>query len=87
MKFLKSLLNLCPYTHLWQAVKTAIEERRLPDSARSGAFITVLGLCCPIFWMAYFRGASRSELIFHAVHSGIFILIGMVMMLAGMIKK
>lgn len=82
-----SLLKLCPYTHLWQTIKIAVKERRLPASARQGAIIALVGLFCPIFWAAYFRGASRSELIFHATHSGIFVLIGVVLMLVGLARK
>ena len=85
--FTKSLLNLCPYTHLWRVIKTAVKERTLPTSAKLGANIALLGIFCPLFWMALLRGASRSELIFHATHSGIVFTIGIVLMLVGMARK
>lgn len=80
------LLNLCPYTHLWRAAKHAVTTRSLPRSARPGAGIALLGLFCPFFWIALLGGAGKGELLFHATHSGIVILIGIVMMLASMAK-
>jgi len=78
------LLNFCPYTHLWRAAKHAVTTRRLPQSARSGASIALLGLFCPFFWIALLSGASKGEILFHATHSGIVILIGIVMILASL---
>ncbi|WP_417240429.1 hypothetical protein [Celeribacter halophilus] len=83
---MKRLLNLCPYTHLWRAGKRAVVERKLPDSARPGAFVTLLGLFCPFFWLALFTGASRSELTFHAIHSGVVMLIGVILLVIGLAK-
>jgi len=84
---LKSLLNLCPYTHLWRAIKRVVKERALPKSARTGANIALLGLLCPFFWIALFSGASTGELIFHACHSAAVFLIGVIMLLAALIKS
>jgi hypothetical protein len=81
------LLSVCPYTHLWRVIKTSIAERKLPAATRQGAFITLLGIFCPIFWVALFTGASASELKFHAIHSGIVVLIGVVLMISGLMKK
>lgn len=83
----RALSKFCPYSHLWGVFKLALTERRLPASARPGAYIALLGLFCPIFWTAYFRGAPRDELLFHATHSGIFVLVGVVLMFVGMAKK
>lgn len=80
------LLNLCPYTHLWRAGKRMIVERKLPNAARTGAYVALLGLFCPLFWIALFTGASKGELIFHAIHSGVVILIGVTMLLVGLAK-
>lgn len=81
------LLRLCPYSVLWRAVRASVKERRLPSSARPGAMIALLGLFCPLFWTALLRGASRSELLFHASHSGIVVCIGLLLMLAGLVKN
>lgn len=81
------LLKMCPYSVLWKAIKVAINERRLPRSARQGALIALLGLFCPLFWIAYFNGASGKELIFHAVHSGTFVVVGLVLMVIGLLKS
>ncbi|GAA6201226.1 hypothetical protein [Aquicoccus sp. SU-CL01552] len=80
------LLNFCPYTHLWRAMKHAVTTRRLPQSARSGASIALLGIFCPLFWIALLRGASKGEILFHATHSGVVILVGVGMMLASLAK-
>ena len=84
---LGSLLNLCPYTHLWRAMKRVVAERKLPSSARTGASIALLGLFCPFFWIALFTGASREELIFHGCHSGLVFLIGLVLMLNALARQ
>lgn len=81
-----TLLNLCPYTHLWRAVKRMVAERKLPDSARTGAYVALLGLFCPFFWFALLTGASRAELVFHAVHSGVVFLAGVVLLVIGLAK-
>jgi hypothetical protein len=81
------LLKACPYTHLWLVIKTSISERKFPAAARQGAFITLLGIFCPIFWIALFTGASAEDLKFHATHSGIVALIGVVVMVAGLMKN
>ena len=82
-----SLFKLCPYFQLWQTGKMAIKERQLTAFGRQGSLIALLGLCCPFFWVALFRGASRGELILHAMHSGIFIIIGVVLMLLGVVVR
>lgn len=84
---LKSLMTLCPYVRLWGIVRTAIATKKLPESARPGAFITLLGLFCPLFWIALFTGASRAELTFHATHSGLVCCIGILLMIAGWRKE
>ena len=82
------LLNICPYTHLIRVIRTAVKERKFPNTAaRQGAILMVIGLCCPIFWISLIAGASADTLRFNAMHSGIFALIGLVIMIAGFIKK
>jgi len=81
------ILNICPYTHLWRVIKKAVKECKLPAAARQGSYIFLLGLLCPFFWIALFRGASPEELRFHATHSGIVALIGLVIMIRGLIKE
>ncbi|WP_168199271.1 hypothetical protein [Pseudorhodobacter turbinis] len=87
LKIKTTLLNLCPYTHLWRAGRRMITDRKLPESARPGACIALLGLFCPLFWIALFSGAGKGELIFHAIHSGVVFLIGIVMLLVGLAKE
>ena len=37
------LMRFCAYTHLWQVLKFSFKERRLPESAKQGVFIALLG--------------------------------------------
>ena len=83
----RSLLNLCPYTHLGRAIRRMATERKLPESARTGALVALLGLFCPFFWIALLTGASKGELIFHATHSGVVFLIGIVLLLVGLARE
>ena len=81
------LLNICPYTHLIRVIRTAVKEHKFPNTAaRQGATIMVIGLCCPIFWISLIAGASADTLRFNAIHSGIFALIGLFIMIAGFLK-
>ncbi len=82
----RKLLNLCPYKHIYAVVKQTIKEGRLPPSAKSGAMITLLGIFCPIFWVALFSGVRGGELLFHAAHSSIVAGIGFVLMIQGLLK-
>ena len=82
------LLNICPYTHLIRVIKTAAKERKFPNpTAKQGATIMIIGILCPIFWISLISGASADTLRFNAIHSGIFAMIGFVLMIAGFLKK
>lgn len=45
-----------------------------------GRNMALIGFFCPIFWMSLFSGADTSTLLFNAVHSGLVILLGLVVM-------
>lgn len=78
---------LCPYAHIWHAVRNLVVEKEMPAAARQGAIIAIMGLCCPLFWIALYSGASREELIFHALHSGAVFAVGAVLFVVGIAKK
>jgi len=80
-------MSFCAYTHLYCVIKHVITKRKLPDSIRQGAFIALLGFFCPFFWTALFTGASRGELIFHFVHSGIVFFFGILLILKALSKE
>lgn len=42
--------------------------------------MAVVGLLCPLFWTALLSGARGWALGIHALHSGAFVLIGLLMM-------
>ena len=83
----RSVQELCPYTHLWRVLRIAIRQRSLPNSSRPGAMIALMGLLCPIFWIALLTGAGREELLFHASHSAIVFVVGLLLMVAGLKKE
>ncbi|WP_345336478.1 hypothetical protein [Ferrimonas pelagia] len=77
---LQRVLKLCPYHQIGQIINLLRREGRLPDSAKPGAFIALMGLCCPLFWGALWLGVSRNELLFHASHSALVCLLGLFLM-------
>lgn len=84
--FARFLIRLCPYTHLWRVLRGMVAQRHLPESARPGACIALLGLFCPFFWIALLSGASKGEVMFHALHSGVVVCIGIALCLAGALR-
>ena len=46
---------------------------------KSGRFILLLGVFCPLFWMALFSGQRGGMLLFHLCHSSLFVLMGYIM--------
>jgi len=87
MSVFRILLSACPYTHLWDVIKTSIKKRKFTAASRQGLFIMLLGVCCPLFWIALFSGASGAELKFHATHSASVAGIGLVIMILGLKKN
>lgn len=83
----KKIFCLCPYTHIVKTVRTAIREKKMPRSSRSGLIIAALGLFCPLFWVPFFLGATLEELKYDILHSSIFIVIGLVLFVCGFISE
>jgi len=52
--------------------------------ARKGIQISLLGFFCPFFWYSLFSGDSVGTVAFHAAHSGLVILIGVVFFIKGL---
>lgn len=61
--FLRTIFKICPYTHLWQAIKTAYKEKKLPASAKNGAMIALLGLFLSAFLDGLFQRSQRQRII------------------------
>lgn len=59
----------------------------MPQSARTGVIIALLGLFCPLFWVPFLRGEPLEKLWFDVLHSGAFVVIGITMFLWGVLKK
>jgi hypothetical protein len=83
----KQLFNFCPYTHVFRSIKTAVQEKRLPQAAKTGIFIALLGFFCPLFWVPFILGTPLSELWFDILHSGAFVAVGIGMFLWGVLAQ
>ncbi|GAB2648075.1 hypothetical protein GCM10026988_15120 [Vibrio panuliri] len=84
---INNLAKWCAYSHMFKVFSALINGEDISDQTRAGRNIALLGLFCPFFWYALFTGASKAELAFHATHSGVVFLIGMVIMFVSMRKK
>jgi len=83
----KRLLSLCPYTHVFHSVKIVVREKKLPQAAKTGALIALLGFFCPLFWVPFLSGKPLGELWFDIIHSGAFVAIGIGMFLWGIFAQ
>ena len=84
---LKNATQWCAYSHMFKVLYALVKGGDISEQTRTGRTIALLGLFCPLFWYALFTGASKAELIFHAMHSGIVFLIGIVIMFVSLRQK
>lgn len=54
------------------------EEREIKNVMIFGVGFALFGLVCPFFWLSLFNDSSGSQTWVYAVHSGIFIALGLV---------
>lgn len=83
----RNLTKWCAYSHMYKVFSALIKGGDISDKTRTGRNIALLGIFCPFFWFALFTGASRTELAFHATHSGIVFFIGIVIMFGSLKQK
>jgi len=83
----KQLFNFCPYSHVFRSIKTAVQEKRLPQASKTGIVIALLGIFCPLFWVPFISGKPLSELWFDIIHSGAFVAVGLGMFLWGVFAQ
>lgn len=86
-KLLSGAAKWCAYSHIFELVRVLLNGGELSNQTRTGRNIALLGLFCPFFWIALFSGVTGAELAFHAIHSGIVFLIGMVIMFVSLRKQ
>ncbi len=55
-------------------------ERGSKSLIKLGAGFAIFGVVCPIFWLSLVSGAPKSETWVYGIHSGIFVLIGLVIL-------
>lgn len=79
--------KFCAYSHMFKVLSILKNGEDMSSQMRTGRNIALLGIFCPLFWYALFTGASTSELIFHATHSSIVFLIGVVIIFVSLKKK
>ena len=68
-------------------IKKVAAKRKFPAMSRQGAFVMLFGFLCPAFWVAFFTGANSDDLLVLAIHSSGIVLIGLVVMIMGLLKK
>lgn len=56
------------------------EERQIKSQMKVGAGLAIFGLVCPFFWLSLVSGNSGFETWIYGVHSGFFIVIGLVVL-------
>jgi len=83
-KMTARLSKLCAYCYIYNLFLTLLNGKELPELAKSGRNIALLGLFCPFFWFSLFSGADSSTILFNAIHSGIVFLLGVVIMLVSL---
>ncbi|WP_413282683.1 hypothetical protein [Vibrio sp. MA40-2] len=84
---INNLTKWCAYSHMFKVFSILLNGGDISEQTRTGRNIALLGVFCPFFWYALFTGASKAELIFHATHSSVVFMIGMVIMLLSMKKN
>ncbi len=82
-KILSGICHCCAYHHLFKIFSMRIRGEKCSEITKVGRNIALLGFFCPLFWIALFSGTRGSHLFFHATHSGIVFLIGVVIMIIG----
>jgi len=55
-------------------------ERQVKSQMKVGAGFALLGLVCPFFWQSLLYGDSGFETWVYGIHSGFFIVIGLVLL-------
>ena len=81
---ISKLSKLCAYSHMFKVFISFLKKEDISQQTKAGRNIALIGLFCPFFWYALFTGASKGELTFHAIHSSIVFLIGIVVIFMGL---
>jgi hypothetical protein len=94
----RDLGSACPYTALGKKALKAMKSGRsgscdtgtgkardLVAVVKTGRAIALIGCFCPIFWVSLLSGVRGPQLRFNAIHSGVVIVIGLVVMARGKI--
>ena len=81
------LSKLCAYTHIYRLLVMLFNGHELSEKTKIGRNIALLGFFCPFFWISLFTGAETATTIFHAIHSSIVFLLGVVIMVFSLKQK
>ncbi|MDW5290323.1 hypothetical protein [Formosa sp. PL04] len=85
----KSAVQACPYTHVGKTCISAMKGEYKPvknstnkilaykSRMRTGRNISLVGVFCPFLWYAIISGASTNFILLNAMHSGIIVAIGL----------
>ncbi|KVX02347.1 hypothetical protein [Shewanella frigidimarina] len=86
-KILCNISKWCAYSQMYRLLLALCNGAEWSEQTKVGRNIALLGIFCPFFWFALFSGADSSVLTFHACHSSIVFLIGVVIMIVSLTKK
>ncbi|MDZ8118474.1 hypothetical protein [Pontiella agarivorans] len=86
-RLISCMSKWCAYRYLYLVITTLIKGGSMSGQVKAGRNMALLGLCCPIFWMALFSGERGAALAFHAMHSGVVCLLGIAIMIAGLVNQ
>lgn len=86
-KMVVKLSKWCAYSHIFHLLISRLKGENMSNEAKAGRNIALLGFFCPFFWYSLFSGADKSTITFHAIHSGIVFLFGVVIMVISFIQK
>ncbi|MFB9055303.1 hypothetical protein ACFFU9_00965 [Mariniflexile ostreae] len=90
--FFKSIVRACPYSLIGRKCmdvvhgkpkttkKSSDKIQALKKGVKTGRNISLVGVFCPFFWYAILSGASKDFIIFNAIHSGIVVGLGLVVL-------
>jgi hypothetical protein len=86
-KMLSGISKWCAYSQMYRLLLALFNGAEWSEQTKVGRNIALLGIFCPFFWFALFSGANSSVLTFHACHSSIVFLIGVVIMIISLTNK
>ena len=87
IKILSKISKWCAYSQIYRLILLRYKKVEYSELTKIGRNIALLGLFCPFFWFALFSGADPSVITFHAYHSSIVFIIGIIIIIISATRK